>query len=55
MTRFSQVFDAEGTGLEFVAYDAHEVEIERDNPFLSRAEMFRVMKLFGVGLETVEG
>jgi hypothetical protein len=43
VTRFSQVFDAEGTGLEFVAYDAHEGEIERDNPFLSRAEMFWVM------------
>lgn len=39
----SQVFDAEGAGLEFVAYDAHEVQVQRDNPFLSRAEMFRVM------------
>jgi hypothetical protein len=37
------VFDAEGAGLEFVAYDAHEVEVQRDNPFLSRTEMFRVM------------
>ena len=36
-----QVFDAEG--LEFVAYDAHEFEVQRDNPFLSRTEMFRVM------------
>lgn len=43
VTCCSQVFDAEGTGLEFVAYDAHEVEVQRDNPFLSRAEMFRVM------------
>jgi len=39
----SQVFDAEGAGLEFVAYDAHEVEVQRNNPFLSRTEMFRVM------------
>jgi len=39
----SQVFDAEGAGLEFVAYDAHEVQVHRDNPYLSRAEMFRVM------------
>lgn len=39
----SQVFDAEGAGLEFVAYDAHEVDVQRDNPYLSRAEMFRVM------------
>jgi hypothetical protein len=37
------VFNAKGAGLEFVAYDAHEVEVQRDNPFLSRAEMFRVM------------
>jgi hypothetical protein len=43
VTCCSQVFDAEGSGLEFVAYDAHEVEIQRDNPFLSRTEMFRVM------------
>jgi hypothetical protein len=43
VTCCSQVFDAEGSGLEFVAYDAHEVEVQRDNPFLSRSEMFRVM------------
>lgn len=43
VTCCSQVFDADGSGLEFVAYDAHEVEIHRDNPFLSRTEMFRVM------------
>ena len=43
VTCCSQVFDAEGSGLEFVAYDAHDVEVHRDNPFLSRTEMFRVM------------
>lgn len=43
VTCCSQVFDSEGSGLEFVAYDAHEVEVQRDNPFLSRTEMFRVM------------
>ncbi len=43
VTCCSQVFDADGAGLEFVAYDAHEVEVQRDNPFLSRSEMFRVM------------
>lgn len=45
VTCCSQVFDADGSGLEFVAYDAHdqEVEIHRDNPYLSRTEMFRVM------------
>ena len=43
VTCCSQVFDAEGAGLEFIAYDAHEVEVQKDNPFLSRDEMFRVM------------
>lgn len=43
VTCCSQVFDSDGSGLEFVAYDAHEIEIQRDNPFLSRTEMFRVM------------
>ena len=43
VTCCSQVFDAEGSGLEFVAYDANEVEVHRDNPFLSQTEMFRVM------------
>ena len=43
VTCCSQVFDADGAGLEFVAYDAAEVEMRRDNPFLSRTEMFRVM------------
>lgn len=43
VTCCSQVFDAEGAGLEFVAYDAHEVDVHRDNPFMSRNEMFRVM------------
>lgn len=43
VTCCSQVFDAEGSGLEFIAYDVNEVEIQRDNPFLSRTEMFRVM------------
>ncbi len=43
VTCCSQVFDSQGSGLEFVAYDAHEVQVQRDNPFLSRTEMFRVM------------
>jgi hypothetical protein len=43
VTCCSQVFDAEGSGLEFVAYDTHEAQVQRDNPFLSRTEMFRVM------------
>lgn len=43
VTCCSQVFDSDGAGLEFVAYDAREVDVEHDNHFLSRNEMFRVM------------
>lgn len=43
VTCCSQVFDEEGAGLEFIAYDAHEVSVHQDNPFLSQTEMFRVM------------
>jgi argonaute-like protein implicated in RNA metabolism and viral defense len=43
VTCCSQVFDSDGSGLEFVAYSTDEVEFERENPFLSRTEMFRVM------------
>lgn len=43
VTCCSQVFDSEGAGLEFVAYDAREAKVERGNPYLSRDEMFRVM------------
>lgn len=40
----SQVFDSDGTGLEFVAYDATEIEARvGENPFLSRAEMRKLM------------
>ena len=43
VTCCSQVFDAEGSGLEFVAYDAREYKVFQDNPFLSHTDMFRVM------------
>ncbi|WP_394438981.1 hypothetical protein ACGGKE_14720 [Sphingobium naphthae] len=43
VTCCSQVFDADGSGLEFVAYDTNDVEVQRENPFLSRREMFRVI------------
>ena len=43
ITCCSQVFDADGSGLEFVAYDAHDYEVFQDNPYLSRTDMFRVM------------
>ena len=43
VTCCSQIFDSDGSGLEFVAYTASEFDIVRRNPFLSRTEMFRVM------------
>jgi len=43
ITCCSQVFDADGAGLEFLAYETNDVKTEGDNPFLSRSEMRRVM------------
>lgn len=43
VTCCSQVFDADGVGLEFIAYETGDIHIERDNPYLSRGEMRRVM------------
>lgn len=43
VTCCSQVFDSDGAGLEFVAYETDDVHVERDNPFLNRNEMRRVM------------
>ena len=43
VTCCSQVFDHEGTGLEFIAYETGDVEVEGDNPFLSRNDMTRIM------------
>jgi hypothetical protein len=42
VTCCSQVFDADGGGMEFVAYDVGD-GFDRDNPFLSRADMRAVM------------
>ena len=39
----SQVFDAEGSGLEFVAYEADGVHMLGKNPFLRRDQMLKVM------------
>jgi hypothetical protein len=40
----SQVFDPDGTGFQFVAYDAREFEKDRrENPYLSYDEMHSVM------------
>jgi hypothetical protein len=42
VTCCSQVFDADGGGMEFVAYDVGD-GIDFDNPFLTRADMRNVM------------
>jgi hypothetical protein len=39
----SQVFDAEGSGLEFVAYEADGVNMFGKNPYLRREQMLKVM------------
>lgn len=40
----SQVFDSDGTGMEFIAYDAAEIESRvGENPFLTRSEMRKVL------------
>lgn len=40
----SQVFDSDGTGLEFLAYDTSGIETTQgENPFLTRDEMRKVM------------
>jgi argonaute-like protein implicated in RNA metabolism and viral defense len=39
----SQVFDAEGSGLEFVAYEADGVKLFGKNPFLRRDQMMKVI------------
>lgn len=43
VTCCSQVFDADGTGLEFVAYETDDSRIDRDNPFLSRTDTLRLI------------
>jgi hypothetical protein len=45
ITCCSQVFDSDGAGLEFVAYETDDVDIRvfRENPFLNRSEMRRLM------------
>jgi hypothetical protein len=43
ITCCSQVFDAEGAGLEFIAYETADAAVIRGNPFLSRVEMRRVI------------
>jgi hypothetical protein len=43
VTCCSQVFDDDGAGLEFIAYDTAPDHLDGENPYLSRDEMRRVM------------
>lgn len=43
VTCCSQIFDADGTGLEFVLYETSDMLVDGDDPFLTRPEMRRVM------------
>ena len=43
ITCCSQVFDADGAGLQFLAYETNDVHFERENPFLSRGEARRLL------------
>ena len=43
VTCCSQIFDADGAGLEFVVYDARGFEIRGRNPYLTRGEARRLM------------
>lgn len=43
VTCCSQVFDSDGAGLEFLAYETSQAVIEQKNPFLNRSEMRKVM------------
>lgn len=43
VTCCSQVFDADGAGLQFLLYNVEPAAMRGDNPFLSRGEMRRLM------------
>lgn len=43
VTCCSQIFDEDGIGLEFIAYETGDAHVERDNPYLSRDEMRKVI------------
>lgn len=43
VTCCSQIFDSDGAGLEFLAYRTEGARIIRDNPYLSRDDMRRVI------------
>jgi len=39
----AQVFDAEGSGLEFIAYKADGVSVYGDNPYLNHTQMLKII------------
>lgn len=39
----AQVFDSDGAGLEFIAYEADDIRIDRRNPYLREDQMLQVM------------
>lgn len=39
----SQVFDADGAGLDFIAYEADDIHIDRGNPYLRKNQMLKIM------------
>ncbi len=43
MTCCSQIFDADGGGMQFVAYEAVDPVEDHENPYLSRADMRAVL------------
>ncbi len=43
VTCCSQVFDSDGTGLEFILYESDNIQLDGDNPFLNRSDMRRLM------------
>jgi hypothetical protein len=43
LTTCSQVFDHDGTGLEFLAYETRDMIVERGDPYLKQDDMYRVM------------
>ena len=39
----AQVFDADGAGLDFIAYEADDIRINRRNPYLRKDQMLKIM------------
>lgn len=39
----AQVFDSDGAGLDFIAYEAEDVSVFRRNPFMHKEQMLKVM------------